>query len=317
MDSEPTWAAVDVRATRRSRAHQADHRSGHNEDPIDLSSESASPRVSIGMPVYNGAATIGTAIRAVLNQSFADFELIISDNASTDGTREICDQAAMADRRIRVIHQPRNLGAVANFETVLQVARAPFFAFAAADDWMEPDFIEETLLALEAVPEAAACAPRTMLHFANGHSREAYGSKAIHGPGWWRVARFFVRPADNSRFYGLFRTQALRSNYLNGYQFHALDWAISALTLARGAHLRSRSILLHRQGAESGKYHRDLRRQSQHPLDRWCPVARMSAVVLSRLDWSQIPLAFPALILLNLQKSAEHLWDLVREKFRA
>lgn len=317
MDSEPTWAVVDPLATRRSRADQADHRSGHGEDPVDLPSEKAFPRVSIGMPVYNGAATIGTAIRAVLNQSFADFELIISDNASTDGTRAICDQAAMADWRVRVIHQPRNLGAVANFETVLEAARAPFFAFAAADDWMEPDFIEETLLALETVPEAAACAPRTMLHFTDGRGREAYGSKAIHGPRWWRVARFFVRPADNSRFYGLFRTQALRSAYLHGYQFYALDWAISALTLARGVHLRSRSIVLHRQGAESGKYHRDLRRQNRHPLDRWLPVARMSAVVLSRLDWSQMPLVFPALILLNLQKSAEYLWDFVREKFRA
>lgn len=317
MNSEPTSTPVGPRTTGRVRANTMDHRSGHGEDPIDLPSENASPRVSIGMPVYNGAATIATAIAAVLSQSFTDFELIISDNASTDGTGEICDRAAVADPRIRVIRQPRNLGAIANFETVLGAARAPFFAFAAADDWMERNFIEETLTALENAPEAVACSPRTMIHFANGRSREAYGSKAIKGPGWWRVARFFARPADNSRFYGLFRTQVLKSAYLHGCQFYALDWGISALTLARGDHLRSRSIVLHRQGAESGKYHRDLRRHGRHHLDRWFPVARMSAVVLARLDCSQMPLAIPALVLLNLQKSAEYLWDFVREKFRA
>lgn len=317
MTSEPTGTPVGLHAPGRNRAAGTDHRSGDGEDAVGAPSAPASPRVSIGMPVYNGAATIGTAIAAVLTQSFADFELIISDNASTDETAEICDQAAMADPRIRVIHQPRNLGAIANFETVMGAARAPFFAFAAADDRMERNFIEETLAALENAPEAVACSPRTMIHFANGRSREAYGSKAIQGPGWWRVARFFARPADNSRFYGLFRTPALKSAYLHGCQFYALDWAISALTLARGDHLRSRSIVLHRQGAESRKYHRDLRRHGRNPLDRWFPVARMSAVVLARLDRSQMPLVLPALLLLNLQKSAEYLWDFVREKIRA
>jgi glycosyltransferase involved in cell wall biosynthesis len=266
------------------------------------------------MPVYNAADTIGTAIAAVLAQTFTDFELIISDNASTDATPNICALAAMSDPRIRILRQKRNLGAIANFHTVLQEAQAPFFMFAAADDWIEPHFIAETLALLAAAPRAVACAPRTMIHFACGRSREAYGSAAIRGPAWWRPARFLVRPADNSRFYGLYRTDVLRVTYPQDQHFHALDWAVSALTLARGEHLRSRSIILHREGAEAGKYYRDLRHNAGQPLDRWFPVARMSAALLPRLRYSQLPLAAPALALLNLQKSAEYLWALGREK---
>lgn len=316
MNSESVWATVDPRATGRSQVDRADHQCGYGEDPAGAPSEHAHPRVSIGMPVYNCEATVGTAIAAVLAQSFTDFELIISDNASTDGTRALCDHAAMGDPRIRVIHQPRNLGAIANFATVLSAGRAPFFVFAAGDDWMEPDFIEETLLALKEVPDAVGCAPRTTIHFSSGRSKEAYGSKAIRGPGWWRVARFLIRPADNSRFYGLFRTEVLRSAYLNGHRFHALDWAISALTLTRGHHLQSRSIILHRQGSEPGKYYRDLGRNGQRRVERWFPVARMSAAVLKRLNYVHMPLVVPVLLVLNLQKSVECFWASVREKFR-
>jgi glycosyltransferase involved in cell wall biosynthesis len=288
--------------------------SRHGAKQFRETPETGTLTISIGMPVYNGEATIGTAIAAVLAQTFADFELIVSDNASTDGTVEICRRAAMSDPRIRIIEQPRNLGAAANFEFVLKAAQAPFFAFAAADDWMEPNFIEETLGILQASQGAVACAPRTSIHFANGRSREAYGTKAIRGPAWWRVTRFFFRPADNSRFYGLFRTAELKSAYLAGSGFHALDWAISALTLVRGSHSRTASIVLHRQGAESGKYYRHLLVSGPRSLDRWFPVARMSAAVLARLDSLQKAAVLPVLILLNAQKSIECIWESMRAK---
>jgi len=92
------------------------------------------PAVSIGMPVYNGEAYIREALDSLLGQTFIDFELIISDNASTDGTEIICRGYASGDSRIRYVRQDRNVGAVGNFEFVLNEARGEYFMWAAHDD---------------------------------------------------------------------------------------------------------------------------------------------------------------------------------------
>lgn len=274
------------------------------------------PRVSVGLPVYNGARTINVAITAILAQTFKDIELIISDNGSSDNTLEICEAAAKTDRRIRILRQKRNRGPIANFGAVLEAARGPLFMFAAADDWVEPHFIDETLSALDAAPEAVACAPRTMLHSDDGHCREAPGSRPIGGPAWWRPARFLVRAGDNSRFYGLYRTAVLRDAYLGSYRFHALDWAVSALTLSKGPHVQSWSIILHRHYTDPEKYYRDHLQDAPSFLDRLFPVGRMSAALLGRLRASQLLLAIPALIILNARKCREHMLRAARAHLR-
>ena len=71
---------------------------------------SAVPRLSIGLPVYNGENFLAESIESLLGQSYEDFELIISDNASTDGTEDICRSYAQQDSRIRYIRQPHNIG---------------------------------------------------------------------------------------------------------------------------------------------------------------------------------------------------------------
>lgn len=270
------------------------------------------PVVSVGLPVWNGAGTISTAISAILEQTFRDIELIISDNASTDNTVELCETFANSDPRIRIIRQNRNLGPIANFGTVLRAARGRCFMFAAADDRLEPNFIEETLAMVDACPGAVACAPRTLIHFGDGRCREAYGSGAITGPSWWRPARFLLRPADNSRFYGLYRTEAMKAAYPGGLRFYAFDWVVSALTLAEGTHLRSDSIILHRAAAVRGKYYRQHLSTDPGPLERLFPVARMSTAVISRLRPGQRPLAVLALALLNAQMFLAHIYAAVR-----
>jgi glycosyltransferase involved in cell wall biosynthesis len=92
------------------------------------------PTVSIGMPVYNGERFIREALDSILEQTFTDFELIISDNASTDGTDAICCDYATRDSRIRYLRQNENKGALFNFEFVLNEARGSFFKWAAVDD---------------------------------------------------------------------------------------------------------------------------------------------------------------------------------------
>jgi glycosyltransferase involved in cell wall biosynthesis len=100
------------------------------------------PKVSVGMPVFNGEKYLKEAIDSILSQSFTDFELIISDNASTDSTQTICEDYLFKDNRISYIRQAENLGANANFEFVLQQAVGKYFMWAAYDDRWDVDFIK-------------------------------------------------------------------------------------------------------------------------------------------------------------------------------
>lgn len=99
------------------------------------------PKVSIGMPVYNGEPFIKEALDSLLTQTFTDFELIISDNASTDGTEAICREYAAKDKRIRYIRQTENRGATANFQFVLDEAVGEYFMWAAHDDRWTKDYL--------------------------------------------------------------------------------------------------------------------------------------------------------------------------------
>ncbi len=82
----------------------------------------ATPRLSIGLPVYNGEEYLTESLEALLGQTYEDFELIISDNDSTDGTADICRRYAKQDSRIRYFRQPRNIGCNPNHNFVIKQA---------------------------------------------------------------------------------------------------------------------------------------------------------------------------------------------------
>lgn len=123
----------------------------------------ADPRVSIGMPVYNGARYVPEALDSLLGQTFADFELVISDNASTDGTEEVCRAYAARDPRIRYVRQPGNIGAVANFRYVLEQARGEFFMWAAHDDQWDSSFLSASTAILDCDADAGFVFPTFQL----------------------------------------------------------------------------------------------------------------------------------------------------------
>lgn len=104
--------------------------------------------LGIGMPVYNGEEYIRDALNALLVQTFHDFELIISDNASTDRTGEICQEYAQRDSRIVYVRQKENIGAAANFKFVLEHAQAGIFMWAAYDDKWAKNYLMEAMLLL-------------------------------------------------------------------------------------------------------------------------------------------------------------------------
>lgn len=108
-----------------------------------------SVRVSLALPVYNGEPYLTQAIASVLAQSFGDFELIITDNASTDRTEAICRDFAAADGRIRYFRNETNLGAAANFNRGFELATGEYFKWCAHDDFISPTFIGECVRALD------------------------------------------------------------------------------------------------------------------------------------------------------------------------
>ena len=133
-----------------------------------------SPRLSIGMPVFNAERYLGQAIESILTQTFSDFELIISDNASTDRTAEICREFAARDSRIRVFTNDRNLGGGGNHNRVLELATAELFKWATHDDLCAPTFLEVCVRALDENPKAVLAHPRTQVMNEHGQVTEDY-----------------------------------------------------------------------------------------------------------------------------------------------
>lgn len=126
------------------------------------------PKLSIGLPVYNGQNYLSGCLQSLLGQSFCDFELVISDNGSTDHTQDICRAFARKDSRVRYIRQDRNLGAAGNFDFVLHAARAPLFKWAAHDDLHAPTYVAECVRLLDSRPDAVLAHSLTQVIDAQG-----------------------------------------------------------------------------------------------------------------------------------------------------
>jgi glycosyltransferase involved in cell wall biosynthesis len=106
-------------------------------------------RLSIGLPVYNGEKFLQSRLDGILSQTFSDFDLVISDNASTDSTADICKEYALKDNRISYIRQEKNIGPFNNFKFILDKAHNEYFVFAAVDDLWKPTFLEKNIKVLD------------------------------------------------------------------------------------------------------------------------------------------------------------------------
>ena len=162
------------------------------------------------MPVYNGANYVATAIESILAQEFDDFELIISDNGSSDATPEICRAYQEQDDRIRLFLQEENLGATPNFDFVFQQARAPFFKWAAHDDVLLPGFIDQCMKTLEEDPSVVLACPAVGEIDKNGAFVKPYDyGLDVEGPDpHVRFYEYIAHPWAYHLF-GIFRTEVL------------------------------------------------------------------------------------------------------------
>jgi glycosyltransferase involved in cell wall biosynthesis len=179
-------------------------------------------RVSIGLPVFNGENYLAEALDSLLAQTYSDFELIISDNASTDKTKEICEAYARKDQRLRYFRNENNIGAAKNFNRVFELSSGEYFKWAAHDDVILPDFLQECVQVLDQHPDVVLCHTRVRAidesgQFINKWDREMNNldSNTLGSP----------KPQDRRRFlimryrfcldvFGLIRARALKKTPL-------------------------------------------------------------------------------------------------------
>jgi glycosyltransferase involved in cell wall biosynthesis len=135
------------------------------------------PRVSIGLPVYNGEKFLGEAVESILRQTFHDFELIISDNASTDKTEEISRTYAGQDDRIRYVRNSENIGAASNFNQAFHLSSGEYFKWAAHDDLHKPDFLRKCVQALDQDPSVLLAYTRTVTIYGEGGITREWGAE--------------------------------------------------------------------------------------------------------------------------------------------
>lgn len=181
--------------------------------------------VSIGMPVFNGEKYLRKALDSLLSQTFPDFELIISDNASTDATEEICREYASKDSRIKYYRNETNLGAAKNFNRLVELSQGKYFKWASHDDVHAPEYLERCIEVLERNPSVVLCYPKANEIDEQGQFTSVYTENlTIHSSkpherlhqlletyGWYHA----------TQAYGLMRADSLKKTLLLGNYPHA------------------------------------------------------------------------------------------------
>lgn len=219
----------------------------------------AEPLVGIGMPVYNGGRRLRAALDSILAQTASDFEVLISDNGSTDDTAATCAEYAARDPRIRVVRQPENRGLPFNWNYVARNSRGKYFKWASSNDLVAPTMLAACTTALEADPGAVLAYGRTTLVGAHGESLGDYGDDtAIVDPSAARRLLAVHRIGLNNPVCGVIRRSALAASPLIR-PYPASDYVLIAELALQGTLLLVPEVLFYRR-TDPGSITTSLRR---------------------------------------------------------
>jgi glycosyltransferase involved in cell wall biosynthesis len=196
------------------------------------------PTVSIGLPVYNGENYLKEAMDSILSQSFGDFELIISDNASTDRTMAICRSYADKDSRIHFYRNENNLGAAWNFNHVFHLARGKYFQWACHDDVWTPTLLERYVDILNRMIDVVLCYSKTMYIDDSGIPiRNLIGRPNLEDADphqrFRSYLKYHIGPNECNPVLGLFRADVLKQTPLTG-NYPASDMVLLGEVLLHG-----------------------------------------------------------------------------------
>jgi glycosyltransferase involved in cell wall biosynthesis len=194
------------------------------------------PPVSVGVPVYNGARYLPEALESVLSQSYGDFELVISDNASTDATEEICRDYVARDGRVRYHRVEKNRGIAWNFNRVVWLSQGRYFKWMSHDDRWHPELLARSVSVLdEGVPNCVLCYPRTVIIDEKGAISGSYedGLDLRHPSPGRRLEQLMARLRRCNAIFGLMPRDLLTSTRLMG-AFPRADRVLLAELALRG-----------------------------------------------------------------------------------
>ena len=184
------------------------------------------PLVSVGLPTFNRASSLTKAVNSVLQQTYPNIQLIISDNASTDETQSICEKFSQDDQRVTYIRQKANLGAANNFTEVLEQSTGDYFMWLGDDDWIDDEYIFECVSVLISNPEYSLVAGKAE-YFTNENFK--YQGNIINlqqEDAGNRLLSYYSQVSDNGVFYGVMRrdqiSQIPMKNTMGG------DWLMIA-----------------------------------------------------------------------------------------
>ncbi len=173
------------------------------------------PMVSIGLAVYNGEKFLQEAIDSILNQTFTDFELIISDNASTDRTSEICQKYLSQDQRIRYSRNETNIGGANNENLTFKLSKGKYFRWAAHDDKMAPQLLEKCVEIMERHPDIVLCHTMIVEMDEHGHpDKTTSRNNGVFEKAYQRFAAIALSDDFLEETYGLMRSEILGKTHL-------------------------------------------------------------------------------------------------------
>ena len=172
---------------------------------------SSTPRLTLGLPVYNGEGHLAASLDAIAAQTFTDYELIISDNCSTDSTAEIASRYAAADPRVRYVRHEQNRGAAFNHNFVVEEARGEYFKWVSDDDLYHPELLRRCVEALDARPEVVVAHAWTAIIDESGAvTRKVDYQLVTDVPEASRRFHSLLYTPGGDDIYGVIRTSTLR-----------------------------------------------------------------------------------------------------------
>jgi len=245
----------------------------------------SNPRISIGIPVYNGEKFIRKCIESVLQQTHRNFELIISDNASTDSTSKICEEYLRKDNRITFVRQNKNMGQNWNFNFLLEKANGEYFVWVAADTFLLPEFIEKNIAVLESQYKAVGCISKIKIDesYNDKYKKEKqilkkiglvyrpYDTLPITGNYMERI-RKYLKHFPWEMFYSVFRTKALKDSVVLNPSFLVGHDAGLVLNILKHGEIQVVDQILLESipvgGAFTYKFYKNI--MPYYPLTKWC-----------------------------------------------
>ena len=190
------------------------------------------PKVSIGLPVYNGEPFLCKTLDAILAQTYGNFELIICDNASTDATEEICRRYVARDKRISYYRQSHNVGATSNFNKVFQLSSGEYFKWAAHDDLITLDYLDRCIEILDGDRSVVLCHSQVQIINERGEFLSDYNIK-LHTDSYSPVKRFHDLLSHHLCYpiFGLIRASTLENTSLMGNYGHTDGVLLASIAL--------------------------------------------------------------------------------------